>query len=195
MGRSSWTLVWSSGLRRRLQSPSSDCTGDRVEYAGYTLLCLPSPYFGVSGRKFCANKSLLSSACAYFCLIAYFCSSFLTFSVFKHRFCTGRESCCHVAMETLSGVLAPASPAGWRTLSLPHEAQMSERQDRREGAGPRAHTVPSSPATVPLLSPSGASDGSMLMQSQRVLSPGSLSLPTWGLVFGGPRTTPTSNTN
>ena len=99
---------WGSGLMRSLSSQFlfAQRTGQSKQATLFSAS--PSLYFGVSGRKFCANKSLLSSACAYFCLVAYFCSSFLTFSVFKHRFCTGHESCCHVAME-MSGALAPAS--------------------------------------------------------------------------------------
>lgn len=114
-GQSSWLWVlgphsWGSCLRRKkLAGLDSDGTGNQAEGPAASFSASPSPYFGVSGRKFCANKSLLSSACAYFCRVAYFCSSFLTFSVFKHRFCTGHESCCHVAMATLSGALALAS--------------------------------------------------------------------------------------
>lgn len=116
----------------------------------------PSLYFGVSGRKFCANKSLLSSACAYFCLVAYFCSSFLTFSVFKHRFCTGHESCCHVAMETLSGALAPASSyrLGEHT-PFPIESRC---QSLRTGGGSRTWDIDRVPLSSPCPSPEPLED-------------------------------------
>lgn len=103
-----------------LQSSCSDGLGTILMAQGQELPPLfsasPPPYFGVSGRKFYANKSLVSSVSSYFCLGAYFCGSFSTFSIFRHRFCTGHESRCHVAVEKLSWVLARAASRRWKNV-------------------------------------------------------------------------------
>lgn len=63
------------GSGRSSERSSSCPVGYRAGEQAASCSASPAPYFEVSGRKFCANKSLVSSASAYFCLIAYFCSS------------------------------------------------------------------------------------------------------------------------
>lgn len=110
--------LWFSGKLSELQfSDGSIRAQGRVSRQRSALP--PCLVFWISGRKFHANESLASSARAYFCLVACLCSSFLTFSVFKQRFCTGRESRCHVAVEESSQALAEPSSCRLENAVVP----------------------------------------------------------------------------
>lgn len=139
-----------------LRAPPLDGRGTGQSEQSPPFSASPPPYFGVSGRKFCANKSLVLSVPSYFCRVAYFCCSFSTFSIFKHRFCTGHESQCHVALGKLSWVLARAS--SWRRESaVPTARAPGVRASGLEG-GDRTHTQPA-PSSPGLRSSSRALQG------------------------------------
>lgn len=177
-----------SGSWEALRASFLDGTGTGQRQWPPPFSAFPPPYFGVSGRKFYANKSLILSVASYFCRVAHLGCSFSTFSIFKHRFCVGHESLCRVALETPSWAPAEHLPAGGRGAFFPQGA--SEQQDRREGTGPTHSLHPPPPGRcLPPEPRKGKPWPCASVMSETALSQGTLTLiPT--PVFRGPGTSP-----